>query len=337
LSGPVDRFFKVSPETLKWSLAARYSGAERFISQTRLSTLDDRVLDLLYTSAFSPELSEFGVGLVGMIDISDRLNTERRLQQMQVEFAHATRVATLGELAASIAHEVNQPLTAISINGAASLRWLDRKPPVVDEVRILAGRIVADARRASDVIARIRNLAAQTDPQRNPVDLGEVVEETIKVLGRELQTQGIKLKLQVAEKLPPVLGDRTQLQQVVLNLVMNAMHAMHGETRGQRVLKVRVAEARDGVRVEVEDGGPGIPDRDRARLFNAFFTTKTNGLGLGLPICRSIIDQHGGKIDCEHLASGTRFIFSVPIISQKKMSDEPLARAGDDVREPMPS
>jgi len=317
LAGPVDRYFKVRPDTLKRSLAARYSGSERFMEETQLSTLDGRVLDLLYTSAFSPELSEFGVGLVGMIDISDRLNAERRLQQIQAEFAHAARVATLGELAASIAHEVNQPLTAISVNGEASLRWLDREPPDVDEARALAGRIVADAHRAADIVVRIRNMAAQKDPQRDTVDLGEVVDETIRFLHRELQTQGIKVDLQVAEKLSPVLGDRTQLQQVVLNLVMNAMHAMHDQASNRRVLTVRVAEHRGSARVEVEDAGPGILEKDRPRLFNAFFTTKANGLGLGLPICRSIIDQHGGQIDCQHLARGTRFVFSLPIESSR--------------------
>ena len=317
LSGPVDRFFKERPDTLKRSLAARYSGAQRFMEETRLSTLDGRVLDLLYTSAFTTELSEFGVGLVGMIDIGDRLNAERSLQQIRAEFAHAARVATLGELAGSIAHEVNQPLTAISVSGEAILRWLDREPPDIGEVRTAAARIVADARRAADIIARIRNMAAQKDPQRDPVDLGEVIQETFKLLHREFQTQGIKLNLRLAEKLPPVLGDRTQLQQVVLNLVLNAMHAVRDQTPNRRQLTVRVAEDRDRVRVEVEDSGPGIPDGDRARLFDAFFTTKADGLGLGLSICRSIIDYHGGEIDCERLAVGTRFVFGVPAVVQR--------------------
>jgi C4-dicarboxylate-specific signal transduction histidine kinase len=288
----------------------------------------------LYTSAFSPELSEFGVGLVGMIDIGDRLNAERRLQQMQAEFTHAARVATLGELTASIAHEVNQPLTAISVSGQASLRWLNREPPDVDEVRTLAARIVADAQRAADIIVRIRNMAAQEDPQRDPVDLREVVQETIKFLHRELQTHGIKLNLQLPEKLPPVLGDRTQLQQVVLNLVMNAMHAMYDQKLDRRLLTVRAAEDRNRVRVEVEDLGPGVPEHDRARLFNAFFTTKADGLGLGLSICRSIIDQHEGEIDCEHLATGTRFAFSVPVAKQRKIRDASPGRSGADVHEP---
>jgi PAS domain S-box-containing protein len=313
LSGPVDRFFKVSPETLKWSLAARYSGAERFSSETRLSTLDGRILDLLYTSAFSPGLSEFGFGLVGMIDIGDRLNAEQRLRQIQAEFAHAARVATLGELAASIAHEVNQPLTAISVNGQASLRWLNREPPDVDEARTLAARIVADARRAGDIVSRIRNMAAHKALQSETVDLGEVIAETIEFLRRELQLRQIKLNLQLGKDLPPVLGDRTQLQQVVLNLVMNAMQAMRDETPNRRELTIRAAKDDDRIRVDVEDLGPGIPEASRARLFNAFFTTKDDGLGLGLSICRSIIDYHGGEIHCEPLAVGTRFAFSVPL------------------------
>ncbi|HMI39788.1 MAG TPA: ATP-binding protein [Sphingomicrobium sp.] len=313
LSGPVDRFFKERPDTLKRSLAARYAGRERFMEETRLSTLDGRILDLLYTSAFTLELSEFGVGLVGMIDIGDRLHAERSLQQIQAEVAHAARVATLGELAASIAHEVNQPLTAISVNGEASLRWLDREPPDIGEVRIVAARIVADARRAADIVARIRNMASHKDPQRDPVDLGEVVQETFNFLHREIQTQGIRLNLHLAEKLPLVLGDRTQLQQVVLNLVLNAMHAVRNQRPDRRQLTVRVEDNGNRVRVEIEDLGPGIAEDDRARMFDAFFTTKADGLGLGLSICRSIIDYHGGEIDCEHLAVGTRFAFSVPV------------------------
>jgi PAS domain S-box-containing protein len=320
LSGPVDRFFKVSPQTLKWSLAARYAGAERFITETRLSTLDGRVLDLLYTSAFSPELSELGVGLVGMIDISDRLNAERKLQQVQSEFAHAARVTTLGELTASIAHEVNQPLTTIYNNGQASLRWLNHEPPDIEEVRPLASMIVADARRAADIIARIRNMAAHKEPKQDLVDLGDVVQETIQFLHRELQIQRIKLNQDLAENLPPVLGDRTQLQQVVLNLLMNAMHAVRDQTPDRRQLTVRVMEDRNLVRVDVEDLGSGIPETDRANLFEAFFTTKDEGLGLGLSICRSIIDYHGGEIDCEHLATGTRFLFTVPVVANEPVS-----------------
>jgi PAS domain S-box-containing protein len=323
LSGPVDRFFKVSPETLKWSLAARYSGKERFIAETRLSTLDGRVLDLLYTSAFSPELSEFGVGLVGMIDIGDRVNAEQILRQMQAEFAHAARVATLGELTASIAHEVNQPLAAISVNGQASLRWLDREPPDIEEARTLAARIVADARRAGDIISRVRSMAAQKEPRRDLVDLGEVVRETIEFLRRELQTREIKLNLKLAKDLPPVLGDRTQLQQVVLNLAMNAAQAMRDESADRRELTIRTAEDGDRVRVEVEDLGPGIAEANREHLFNAFFTTKTEGLGLGLSICRSIIDQHGGEIDYEDLATGPRFAFSLPAAERRKSHDPP--------------
>jgi C4-dicarboxylate-specific signal transduction histidine kinase len=240
------------------------------------------------------------------------------LQQIQTEFAHASRVATLGELTASIAHEVNQPLASISVNGQASLRWLDREPPDIEEARTLAARIVADARRAGDIISRVRSMAVQKEPRREPVDLGEVVRETIEFLRRELQTREINLNLKLAKDLPPVLGDRTQLQQVVLNLAMNAMQAMHDQPPDRRVLTVRVAEDGNHVQVEVDDLGPGIPDHDRVRLFDAFFTTKADGLGLGLSICGSIIDQHGGAIDHEQLAAGTRFVFRIPMIEQRE-------------------
>jgi len=313
LCGPVDRFFKVRPDTLTQSLAARYSGAERFMSETRLSTLDGRVLDLLYTSAFSPELSELGIGLVGMIDIGDRLTAERKLQQIEAEFIHAARVTMLGELTASIAHEVNQPLTAISVNGAASLRWLGREPPDVGEARNLASHIVADATRAGDIISRIRNMAAHKDPRRDPVDLGEVARETIEFLRRELQVHQIKVELQLPKNVPLVIGDRTQLQQVVLNLVVNAVDAMRDQGTRRRQLTIHAARDGDQVKVMIEDLGPGVPNEDRGRLFAAFFSTKKDGLGLGLSICRTIIDSHGGKITYEPLPIGARFVFSVPV------------------------
>jgi len=186
-----------------------------------------------------------------------------------------------------------------------------------DEVRPLASLIVADARRAADIIARIRGMAAHKEPNQDLVDLGEVVQETIQFLHRELQIQGIKLNQDLVEKLPPVLGDRTQLQQVVLNLIMNAIHAVRDQPPDRRQLTVRVIDDRDLVRVDVEDLGSGIPEANRANLFEAFFTTKDEGLGLGLSICRSIIDNHGGEIGCEHLDTGTRFLFSVPVVDRE--------------------
>jgi two-component system sensor kinase FixL len=233
--------------------------------------------------------------------------------------ALATRVETPCQFAASIAHELSQPLAAISVNGDASLRWLGRDPLEVDEVRTAIARIVANARRATDIIARIRDIAARKDPQRRPVDLCEVVKETLKFLDFELQTRRIGLNLQLAENPQPVLGDGVQLRQVVLNLVMNAMQAMHDQTPDRRMLTVRVAECPNLVRVEVEDLGPGIPEDNRGRLFDAFFTTKADGIGLGLSICRSIIYQHGGEIVCEHLVTGTRFVFNVPTNNQRRV------------------
>lgn len=310
--GPIARYWQDSPDTLRRSLVARYAGAESYAEETRVRTLDGRAIDVFFTSAFPAALSEMGIGLVGAIDIGDRLQAERMLRQVQADFAHAARVAMLGELTASIAHEVNQPLAAIATNGEASLRWLARPEPDVKEVRALAGRMVADARRAADVIARIRGMAARQTPAQAPVSVNEVVEDSLNFLRHELQAHRMEVYVDLARDLPDVLADRTQLQQVVVNLAVNAMQAVEERHISRPRLTVRSALSDGRVRVEVEDNGPGIAPDHAAQLFDSFFTTKQNGLGIGLSICRSIIEAHGGEISCATLPSGTRFAFSLP-------------------------
>lgn len=311
--GPIARFWKGSEETVRRSLVARYGGAETYSEETRMRTLDGRVIDVFYTSAFPRPLSEVGIGLVGIIDVGDRLAAERMLQQVQADFAHAARVATLGELTASIAHEVNQPLAAIATNGEASLRWLDRPEPNVEEVRVLAGRMVADARRAADVIGRIRTMATRHEPERESLSVNEVITETLGFLQREFQAHDVGVTFFPAADLPSVFADRTQLQQVVVNLAVNAVQAMAQGGDGERRLMFRTLAAAGGrIRVEIEDSGPGVPPADLRRLFESFYTTKKSGLGLGLSICRSIVEAHGGEINCENTGSGALFSFTLP-------------------------
>ena len=307
--GPIARFWQGSEDTVRRSLAARYAGAEAYAEETRLTTLDGRVIDAFYTSAFPKALSGLGIGLVGMIDIGDRLQAERMLQQVQADFAHAARVATLGELTASIAHEINQPLAAIATNGEASLRWLARPEPDVEEVKALAARMVADARRAADVIAQIRAMATGQALEHEPILVNAAVEEALSFLRRELQTHEVSVEFVAGPRLPPVRGERTQIQQVLVNLAVNAIQAMADQPVAERRLTIRTSiDAGGGVRIEVDDSGPGIPDGDVGRLFDSFFTTKKGGLGIGLSICRSIIEAHGGRIGCESLpAGGARF------------------------------
>jgi C4-dicarboxylate-specific signal transduction histidine kinase len=248
-------------------------------------------------------------------EITERQRTEEALQKAQTELAHVTRVMTLGELTASIAHEVNQPLAAVVTNGQAGLRWLALETPRLDEARAAVERIVRDGNRASEVIQRIRALAKKNPTLMVSLDINEVIREAILLVQREVSSHGVSLRTQLASALPWILGDRIQLQQVVVNLVMNGVDAMATISDRPReiVILSQPHETRE-VLVAVRDSGVGIDSESADRLFNAFFTTKPSGMGMGLSISRSIIMAHGGKLwaspNAEH---GAAFQFTVPI------------------------
>ncbi|RYG29797.1 MAG: GHKL domain-containing protein [Burkholderiales bacterium] len=253
--------------------------------------------------------------LIGVIDISERVNAQEALRKLQSEMAHAARLSTLGELAASIAHEVNQPLAAIATNASAGLRWLDRPEPNLEEVRALATRIAADTRRAADIISRIRGMATQRATESVPLSLKAVIEEAVAFLRHEMQAQGVALALDLPPDLPQIRGDKIQLQQVVVNLVINAAQAMAKLPAAERRVLMSARHESDKLIVDVLDRGPGIPAEHFDRLFQSFFTTKDNGMGIGLPICRSIVETHGGQIEAANRADGgARFSFSVPVL-----------------------
>lgn len=243
------------------------------------------------------------------------LAREEALHRSQAQLAHVTRVTMLGELAASIAHEVNQPLAAIATNGEASLRWLNRPQPDLDEARAAVVSLLEAASRAGEVISRIRALARRSDPRHLPLSLNDVAREAADLVRRELASHQVALTLELAPDLPAVRGDRVQLQQVVINLLMNAMQAMQHCAPGQARLLLRTsAQAdRDGcVQCSVADTGPGIAAEHLLRLFEAFFSTKKDGMGMGLPICRSIIETHGGRIWADSRPGGAVLKFSLP-------------------------
>ena len=301
-----------SMDTLHAS-AARRRGEASFSTESKIRRLDGRVLDVASSVAFADPQDPDALNLVAAIDITDRKRAEEMLRRVQAEFAHAARVATLGELTASIAHEVNQPLAAIATNGEASLRWLARDEPDIEEVRVLAGRMVADARRAADVIARIRAMATGKAPEQVPVSVNEAAEAAIALLRHEFELHDVAAKLELMPGLPAVRADRTQLQQVLVNLAVNAMQAMvqHGTVRPAVTLRTSRAPEGD-VLVEIEDNGPGVPADHVSQLFDSFFTTKEGGLGIGLSICRSIVEAHGGRISAANLPAGARFSFTLP-------------------------
>jgi PAS domain S-box-containing protein len=242
-------------------------------------------------------------------------HAEQALREAQVELAHVTRVTTLGELTASIAHEVNQPLAAVIANAEACLRWLDRGTPDLGAARRSVEWIVNDGNRASEVIRRVRALANKTDIEKAPLDVNDVVREVIALVQRELTSHQVSLRTGLAQALPLILGDRVQLQQVIINLVMNGIEAMQPVTDRPRELVIRSGQ--DDTRqvvVSVTDCGVGIAAENTDRLFNAFFTTKSSGLGMGLSICRSIVEAHGGRLSASgNEGPGATFQFVLPV------------------------
>jgi signal transduction histidine kinase/DNA-binding transcriptional MerR regulator len=248
-------------------------------------------------------------------DVTQRRLSERALNKARWDLAHATRVMGLGVLTASIAHEVKQPIGAIFANAESIARWLTRAEPAIDKVLALTKFIIADARRASEIVDRVRDMASHRAPERNLLSLEDVVDESLKFLRHELQLKGIVVSLDLGRDLAQVVGDRTQLQQVIVNLVVNAVQAMTQISATDRGISLRALQF-DAERVccIVEDGGPGIDSEQLPRLFDSFFTTKDSGMGLGLAICRSIVEAHGGSIraDNDSALGGARFTFDLP-------------------------
>lgn len=315
LTGPLSRLWRERPETLRRALEAQFRGALTFQEETRITGLDGRVIDVLFAAAWPGLIGELDMGLIGLLDITERLRVQERLQQVQAEFAHAARISVLGELAASIAHEVNQPLGAITTNAETGLRWLNRPEPNAPKALVLLKRIVDDALRAADIIARIRSMATGQAPQQTTLQLPEVIEQSLVFLRHDLQAKGVAISLDTAPALPPIVGDRTQLQQVIVNLIINAAQAMAPSPEGRRLLRIRTAPGEAGtVRSTFEDSGPGIRPDDFGQLFESFFTTKEVGMGMGLAISRSIIETHGGRIraDNESGLGGARFSIELP-------------------------
>jgi PAS domain S-box-containing protein len=245
-------------------------------------------------------------------DITARRRVEDMARKARDELAHAGRLATMGELAASIAHEVNQPLAGVVTNASACLRWLAREVPNLDEARQAVQRIARDGKRASDVVARVRAMARKTTTEREPLDINEIVRGVVMVVEGELRKQHVALAVDYAGDLPVITGDRVQLQQVVLNLMMNGIEAMNGVTDRARELAIGTAREGEQVLVSIRDRGTGLAPETMTRMFDAFYTTKSDGLGMGLSISRSIVEDHGGRLwATAGEGPGTTFHFTI--------------------------
>ena len=307
-----------TPETRATFVDLLVNIAEGWTSREGEITLQDlegRQLTALFTITFPPTAKGFERLLITMIDVTQRKHAEQRAAQAQAELAHVSRVTMVGEMTASIAHEVNQPLAAIVADANASLNWLAAAPPDLESVRGALDAIVRDGHRAGEVIQRIRQLASKGAPRKDAVDLNDVVRDVVPLVRAELRHQEISLMLDLASKLPPVLGDRIQLQQVLLNLVMNAVEAMGTVTGRPRRLIIRSEpDDDDHVSVAVQDTGIGIAANHLDHVFSAFFTTKPGGMGMGLSISRSIIEAHGGRLwTTPNRPHGAVFHFALPV------------------------
>jgi C4-dicarboxylate-specific signal transduction histidine kinase len=249
-----------------------------------------------------------------VMDVTERRIAEEALRGALVDLERASRLSTMGELTASIAHEINQPLAAIITNADSCLLWLEADRPDLEEARQAATLIVRNGHRAGDIIKSVRALTRKSAPEMVPLHINDVIRDVIVLMGGEFRRRGVRVETSLSSDLGSVIGDRVQLQQVVLNLIMNGIEAMADSAHGQRRIQIRSGgDESGGVLVAVTDSGLGLDLVRADRLFEAFFTTKPEGMGMGLSICRSIIDAHGGRLWASpNLPNGAVFQFILP-------------------------
>jgi PAS domain S-box-containing protein len=300
---------------------AAIASGEPMEAEARMRSADGEYRWLLFLSVPQRDQSGKIVKWYGKsMDIEDRKRAEQereRLRQLEADLAHTNRVSMMGELAASVAHEVNQPLTGIVSNGSAALRFLAGDTPDLEEVREAVSDIVRDGKRAGDVIARIRALTKRAALPRETLNLNETIREVLAIVGDEAKKRSVVIRTQFADDLSPVFGDRVQLQQVLLNLIINAMDAMSSVEKRQLAITTQNVD-KDQVQVTVQDSGTGLDPKMMARIFEPFFTTKSSGMGMGLSISRSIVQNHGGRLwATANDGPGTSFHFNLPNIAER--------------------
>jgi signal transduction histidine kinase len=262
----------------------------------------------------------FAVFLVVAFTASELIESKRRseeaLRKSQAQLSRATRFATVAELAAAIAHEISQPLSAVVANGLACMQWLSAEPPNVHNGKVAAERIVRDGKDAGEIVSRIRALFRKTTPEKVNLNINGVIDEVLRLIQKEAVEKQTTIETDLEKRLPPVPGDRVQLQQVIFNLLLNGIEAMETVTdRPKRLLIRSKVENADSILVEIRDYGTGLADSER--IFEAFYTTKEKGMGMGLSICRSIVEAHGGSLStAPSQGPGTTFIFTLPLASK---------------------
>jgi len=309
----LDHYTPAGQTSLGKLLRRLHAGETTLSEETQFVTLSGETIDVILRLTLPPDHDGWKHMLIMAFDVTDQVRTQARLDQSQAELAHVSRVSLLGQLAASIAHEVNQPLSAIITYAKSGRRWLARAEPDVGEVEECLDHIALNSTRAADVIARIQDLARKADPKLDHFELGPLIDESVALLRRDLQSHDVAIRTAIAPGLPPVFGDRVQLQQVLMNLMLNADQAMIHVPPERRLLQLDAAADGSEMLVSVRDRGVGIA-ASAEELFSPFFTTKADGMGMGLSICRSIIERHGGRLTADSdPEGGAVFTFHLPI------------------------
>lgn len=292
---PVRYIFEATPDAAIRVMVAHFEGQRTHIQEMKINTFDGRVLDVLLLVTYPRPPEDLATTFISMVDITDRRRAEIELRKLQEDFAHAARVSMLGEMVASIAHEVKQPLAAIVTNGEASLRWLERAGGIEKALPLLDS-IVFCANQANEIIRRIQAMASKHETVWTELALDEVVDEAIQVIMHESREKQVAIDLRLNAPGAMIRGDRVQIQQVVVNLVVNSVQAI-AHTKGvNRRVTIGTEADKDVVRLAVVDNGPGFAANDLDHVFDGFFTTKAAGMGMGLTICKSILAAHGGDI-----------------------------------------
>lgn len=304
LAGDVATHATPSAIAAQKRIFTRLLSGDRLIEEdVQFRTLTGDVIDVLLRVTLPPHDQDWQHVLITAFDVTERRRAAQRLADAQAELAHMARLTTLGELAATIAHEVNQPLSAIITYAKSGRRWLAQEAPDARETDDCLDHIAANGTRAADVIARIRDLARKSGPQRATVSIADLVTDTIALLARDLAAAEVAIDLAIPDDVPAVDGDRVQLQQVLMNLMLNAQQAMAAQST-PRALSIEARAAKGQVVLTLADTGPGFGDTDPDMVFRPFFTTKREGIGIGLSICRSIVEQHGGTLVAAAAATG---------------------------------
>ncbi|WP_170295127.1 sensor histidine kinase [Paracoccus aestuariivivens] len=313
LLGSLDSLLPDTDQTFVQWLVAFANGDSFYRSETHITLPDGRQVDTLFTAGLPRNIREFEDILVSDLDITEYKATQARLAQAETDLARAVRVSTMGALTASIAHEVNSPLAAIISSSDAALRWLGRDAPDLPEAREAIANVLAAATRAKAVVEQTRALLSNEPLRILPQDIVGLAWDSIALIDRELRTYGVSTHVDAPDGLPPVMADRVNIQQVMVNLMMNAAQAMKDST-GKRDLTIMLAQDGDRLRVGVRDRGPGIPQERLQTVFQPFYSTREGGMGMGLAICKSCVEAHGGRIWASNVTGGgTEIRFDLPI------------------------